>query len=56
MNVELKKAEREDVETVWRMQIEAFSELLEKYRDYDTSPGAESLDKVLARLDFLRPL
>ena len=32
------------------MQREAFAELLEKYRDYDTSPGAEPEEKVRARL------
>ena len=31
------------------MQIEAFSDLLRKYEDYDTSPGAESFEKVMAR-------
>ena len=40
---------REDVETVWKMQVEAFSDLLEKYQDHDMSPAAESIDKVLAR-------
>ena len=48
-NIELKPVVREDVETVWRMQVEAFSELLEKYQDYETSPGAESADKVMER-------
>ena len=48
-NIELKPVVREDVEIVWRMQVEAFSELLEKYQDYETSPGAESADKVMER-------
>ena len=48
-NIELKPVVREDIETVWRMQVEAFSELLEKYQDYETSPAAEGIDKVLAR-------
>ena len=42
---------REDVETVWKMQVEAFSDLLEKYQDHDMSPAAESIDKVLARFE-----
>ena len=33
------------------MQIEAFRELLEKYQDYDLSPGAEPVDKVIARFE-----
>ena len=51
LTVELKTVVREDVETVWKMQVEAFKGLLEKYRDYDLSPAAESVDKVLARFE-----
>ena len=50
-NIELKPVVREDAEIVWRMQVEAFSELLEKYQDYETSPAAESADKVMARFE-----
>jgi len=50
-DVTLKPASRDDMETIWKMQIEAFSELLEKYRDYETSPGAESFEKVMARYE-----
>lgn len=31
------------------MQVKAFSNLLQKYQDYDTSPAAESFEKVMAR-------
>ncbi|MCR5420862.1 MAG: hypothetical protein K6E98_07645 [Lachnospiraceae bacterium] len=34
-NIKLKSVAKQDIETVWRMQVEAFSELLEKYQDYD---------------------
>ena len=51
MSVELKAAERGDMELVWKMQVEAFSGLLQKYKDHDTNPGAESLDKVMARFE-----
>ena len=51
MIIELKPIVREDIETIWRMQVEAFSELLEKYQDYDMSPAAENMDKVLARFE-----
>ena len=30
MNIELKPVMKEDIETVWKMQVDAFSELLEK--------------------------
>ena len=42
MNVKLVKEIRSDMETIWNMQIKAFSELLEKYKDYDISPACES--------------
>ncbi len=49
--VTLKPASREDMRTIWEMQTEAFSGLLEKYRDYDTNPGAEPFEKVMARYE-----
>ncbi len=49
MKIELKPVEQEEIETVWKMQVEAFSGLLQKYQDYETSPAAESMDKVSAR-------
>lgn len=33
------------------MQVEAFSELLTKYQDYDMSPAAEPVEKVMARFE-----
>ena len=49
--VVLKPAARKDMPLLWRMQREAFSGLLEKYRDYETNPGAEPFEKVLARFE-----
>ena len=51
MRIELKPIVREDVAIVWKMQVEAFSDLLEKYHDYDISPAAENMDKVMARFE-----
>ncbi len=51
MAVQLVRASVDDAQEIHRMQIEAFAELLERYRDYDTSPGAESVEKVRARLE-----
>lgn len=48
--MELKRASVNDAETIWRMQKEAFAELLDKYRDYDTSPANEAEEKVKSRL------
>lgn len=44
--IRLKKAAISDCEEIHRMQAEAFTELLEKYRDYETSPACESLDII----------
>lgn len=41
MSINLKKATREDIETIWKMQVKAFASLLEKYQDYDMSPATE---------------
>ena len=51
MSVTLRQAKREDLETIWKMQVEAFGGLLEKYKDYDMSPAAESIDKIVARFE-----
>ena len=48
--VRLIRAGESDAPTIHRMQVEAFAELLSKYRDYETNPGAEPEEKVLARL------
>ena len=49
--VELKSVQREDIENLWEMQVEAFSDLLKKYQDFDISPAAESVDKVMDRFE-----
>lgn len=51
MKVELVKATLSDAEEIWNMQKAAFADLLEKYRDYDTSPATEPLEKVIMRLN-----
>ena len=48
-SVSLKVVTEKDVQTVWEMQVKAFSDLLDKYRDYDMSPAAESFEKVMER-------
>ncbi len=47
----LKKATREDIQTIWEMQVEAFTDLLNKYQDYGTSPANESLEKIIAKYE-----
>lgn len=51
MEIQLVRASVSDAEEIWNMQVAAFRELLEKYQDYETSPGCEPLEKVIARLE-----
>ena len=50
MKINLIKATVKDAELIWKMQIKAFAELLNKYQDMDTNPGNEPIKKVLWRL------
>lgn len=52
MDVQLIRATVEDAEVIWRMQRAAFAELLERYQDFDTNPGNETLEKVQWRFSF----
>ena len=51
MNINLKRIDISECEKLWKMQVEAFQVLLDKYQDYDTSPASEPVDKVLARFE-----
>ena len=51
MSIRLQKANRDDMHELWEMQVDAFKGLLDKYQDYDMSPAAESLDKIVARFE-----
>ncbi len=51
MKITLRKAGPEDAELIWKMQVEAFKELLVKYEDYDLNPAAEPLNKTIMRLN-----
>lgn len=48
--IELKKAGPRDCGAIHAMQAEAFAELLKKYRDTATNPGAEPLERIEARM------
>ena len=37
---------------LWEMQVKAFAELLQKYQDYETNPGAESFERIMQKYDF----
>ncbi len=48
--MELRRAALKDAHTIWQLQLEAFADLLDKYQDYDTSPGNETIDRVEEKL------
>ncbi len=52
MDLYLKRASRDDMYTVWRMQVEVFTPLLEKYQDHGLSPAQESLEDLLKKYDM----
>ncbi len=50
MEVKLFRASINDAKEIHAMQVMAFKELLEKYQDFDTNPGNESVERVEIRL------
>lgn len=50
MEIHLKRATIDDAELIWKMQIESFAELLHKYQDFDTNPGNEPIEEIIAEL------
>ncbi len=51
MSIILKRAVKSDCEQIHKRQLEAFKQLLEKYTDYETNPGAEPLEKIKQRME-----
>lgn len=50
-NIQLIPVTNNEIEILWKMQVEAFTELLEKYQDYDTNPAAETCIKIRQRFE-----
>lgn len=48
--VSLEIATVEDAANIFNIQVKAFSPLLEKYKDFDTNPANESIDRVITRI------
>jgi GNAT superfamily N-acetyltransferase len=51
VDIKLEKATIEDASEIHQMQLMAFKNLLDKYKDYDTNPGNESIDKITYRIN-----
>lgn len=41
----------DDAETIYDMQIKSFTNSLKRYQDFETSPGDESIDKTVERIN-----
>ncbi len=50
MKIELIKANEIHAEEIWNMQKVAFKELFNKYKDFETNPANEPLEKTVMRL------
>ena len=51
MDIRLEKATVENAEEIHQIQIKSFKELLEKYEDFETNPGNETIDRVIDRIN-----
>ena len=49
--MELIRAEMDDVEKIWKMQVEAFQGLYRKYQDTETSPATEKPERIMIRMN-----
>ena len=52
MEISLKKATIQDCSQIHQMQTLGFKALLDKYQDFETNPGAESLERIKWRFKF----
>lgn len=50
MEITLEKATTNDAAAVFQIQIDSFSPLLNKYKDYETNPANESIEKTILRI------
>lgn len=51
MKITLEKATESDAAVLFQMQIDSFSPLLHKYKDYETNPANESIEKTIFRIN-----
>lgn len=52
MDLRLVPASKEELKTVWEMQIRGFADLLARYQDMETNPGAEPMEKIIRRAEM----
>ena len=54
MKIHLKKATINDCEKIHQMQTVGFKALLDKYQDFETNPGAETIACIKKRFEYLQ--
>ncbi len=53
MEITLEKATESDATDLFQMQIDSFSPLLHKYKDYETNPANETIEKTICRINHV---
>ncbi|WP_411954788.1 GNAT family N-acetyltransferase [Alkalibacillus sp. S2W] len=51
MEVRLEKATDKDAQSIFDIQVKAFVPLLHKYKDYETNPANETVERVITRIN-----
>ncbi len=51
MDIRLEKATNADAQIIFDIQVKAFVPLLEKYKDYNTNPANETIERVITRIN-----
>jgi GNAT superfamily N-acetyltransferase len=51
LDVRLEKAANTDAKAIFDIQVDAFMPLLEKYKDYQTNPANETIERVITRIN-----
>lgn len=51
MKVRLEKAVDNDAQSIFDIQVKAFLPLLDKYKDYETNPANETIERVIKRIN-----
>ena len=51
MDIKLVKANMDNIEEIYEMQIITFKPLLDKYQDFDLNPGNETIERTIARMN-----
>lgn len=51
MGISLVRADLNDCREIHAMQVLSFKDLLEKYKDYEISPGTESYDSIVKKMN-----